>query len=459
MRILLVDDEKMTLAALSAILRREGHEVAGAADGHAALAALDGGPFDLVLTDLNLPGPDGLEILTRARADAPEARVIIMTAYASTQTAVEALRLGAYDYVIKPFQTDEVLARVRRIAEHDAVVAENRALRAQIDGAAGRRIVGDSPRMKQLVKTIGAVAPGDYNVLILGPSGTGKELVARAVHDASGRRDGPFVPINCAAIPESLLESELFGYRKGAFTGADRDHQGYIARAHGGTLFIDDIDDMPVNVQVKLLRVIQEREIEPVGGGEAVPVDFRLVSATKEDLKALAAEGRFREDLYYRLNVIPLELPTLAERREDIPALVRHFAAARGRDDFRLSPEVFEALMNHRWPGNVRELENVVERMLALPDVPVAGLFDGPLRRGGGGHSPSAPAGDPSTAARAGAAGQPVDEDIPAYRDYMHRCEQYLLHWALERADGNITEAARLLDLPRSTLRSRLEKN
>jgi len=451
MKILLVEDERMTRVSLTGILRKEGHEVTPCPDGDVAMSALDGGRFDLVLTDLNLPGANGMEILTRARADDPEAKVIIMTAYATAETAVEALRQGAHDYVIKPFQTDEILARVDRIDELHTVVEENRVLRRRIAGERDRRIVGDSPGMKQLIETIGSVAPGNYNILIQGPSGTGKELVARAVHDASNCAAGPFVAVNCSAIPESLLESELFGYRKGAFTGADRDHDGYFARAAGGSLFIDDIDDLPMTTQVKLLRVIQEREVEPVGGGGSVAVDFRLIAATKEDLMALADQGAFRADLYYRLNVIPLKLPTLAERREDIPALVEHFVALRGgKETFRLPPARFEALMAYHWPGNVRELENVVERMLALPDVEITDLFDAPLRSTAGSASGSASA--PPPADHGGAA------EFPGYREHMKRCERELLDRALREADGNISVAARILGLPRSTLRSKLEK-
>jgi DNA-binding NtrC family response regulator len=451
LKILLVEDERMTLIALTGTLRKLGHDVTPCADGNAALNALEVDQFDLVLTDLNLPGADGLTILSRARELVADAKVILMTAYASTETAVEALRNGAYDYVVKPFQTDEMLARIRRVDELNTVVEENRALRQQIADRSSRHIVGDSPEMKKVAKTIATVGPGDSSVLIMGPSGTGKELVARALHEASARRLGPFVAINCTAIPETLLESELFGYCKGAFTGANRDHFGYFHRAHGGTLFIDDIDDLPLNIQVKLLRVLQEREIEPVGGGRSQAVDFRLLSATKEDLKALVAAGRFRDDLYYRLNVIPLQLPTLADRREDIPALVRHFALARGaRDDFQLSAEVFAAMMAYHWPGNVRELENVVERMLALPDVPVTELFDTPLRR------PASPASESAWfEASTGDGDLPT---VPPFRHHMQRCEQDLLNRALQLADGNIAEAARILDLPRSTLRSKLEK-
>ena len=452
MRILLVEDERMTRVALTGTLRKEGHEVTPCPDGDVAMAALEEGGFELVLTDLNLPGPDGMEILAEAKRRDSEVKVIIMTAYASTETAVEALRQGAYDYVIKPFQTDEVLARVGRISQLHAVGEENRVLRRQIAGSRERRIIGDSAGMKQVSRTIEAVAPGDYNVLILGPSGTGKELVARALHAASGRSDGPFVAVNCTAIPETLIESELFGYRKGAFTGADHDHAGYFARANGGSLFIDDIDDLPLNVQVRLLRVIQEREIEPVGGGGTVDVDFRLITASKEDLKILADRGGFREDLYYRLNVIPLKLPTLAERKEDIPALVDHFVAMRGgRGSFRLPPGAFEALMDYDWPGNVRELENVVERMMALPDIPVSELFDAPLRRAD--HDGGA---TPETAAQESREGE--FDQVGSYREYMSRCENRLLKWALARADGNISVASRILGLPRSTLRSKLEK-
>jgi len=447
MKILLVEDERMTRVALTATLRKEGHTVTPCPDGHTALEALRSGPWDLVLTDLNLPGPGGLDILQEASQAYPAPRVIIMTAYASTETAVQALRMGAYDYITKPFQTDEILARVRNLVVLHDVEQENRDLRARIAAGYENRIVGNSPVMQRLTATIESVAGGEYSVLVQGASGTGKELVARAVHDRSGRRNGPFVAVNCAAIPDSLIESELFGYRKGAFTGADRDHKGYFARANGGSLFLDEVDDLSASVQVKLLRVLQEREVEPVGGGAPQSVDFRLISATKQDLKSLVAAGRFREDLYYRLNVIPLVLPTLAERREDIPALVDHFVTLQGqRNRFTLSAEQFEALTAYDWPGNVRELGNVVERMLALPGVPVQQLVHG------------------TAGADAEAAGRaPLPPAFPAggamdYRQYMQACEDRLFDWALQEVGGNISNAARLLGLPRSTLRSKLER-
>ena len=444
MKILMVEDERMTRIALTGTLRKEGHEVLPCPDGHTAIAALDNNVFDVVLTDLNLPGPDGIEILRHAVQKNPDIKVIIMTAYASTETAVEALRIGAYDYLTKPFQPDEVLARIGHIENLLSVQEENRTLKRRIADISQRTIVGDSPVMTRLTETITTIAPGEFSVLIQGPSGTGKELVAQAIHQRSNRRDKPMVAINCAAIPETLLESELFGYRKGAFTGADRDHDGYFKRAQGGTLFIDDIDDLPMTVQVKLLRVIQEKEIEPLGGRGTVKVDFRLVSATKVNLRDLVSEGKFREDLYYRLNVIPLQLPTLAERKEDIPSLVEHFSRRLGQSKpLQLSNEQFTTLMNHHWPGNVRELQNVVERMTALPNIPVTELFDDPLGR--------------QSTAR-----QTLDNPDPAafsgYRHYMQNCEDRIVQWALRQSDGNISTAARLLDLPRSTLRSKLEK-
>lgn len=450
MKILIVEDERMTRVALTDVLRKEGHEVVPCPDGHVGMEALTSASFDLVLTDLNLPGPDGLAILQAASGHHPAPRVIIMTAYASTETAVEALRMGAHDYVTKPFQTDEILTRVRNIGHLHEVEQENRVLKARIASEYEHNIVGNSPSIQHLNETILTVAPGQYNVLIQGPSGTGKELVAHAVHDHSTRAEGPFVAVNCSAIPDTLMESELFGYRKGAFTGADRDHQGYFARAEGGSLFLDEIDDLPMGVQAKLLRVIQEKEIEPVGGGATQKVDFRLIAATKKDLKQLALEGQFREDLYYRLNVIPLLLPTLNTRKEDIPALVDHFARKLGRhDQFTLTRESYDAMMSYDWPGNVRELGNVVERMLALPDVPVSQLLDGinkPEQSQTSRKENHLPLPD-------------LADDALDYRTHMQQCEDRLLEWALSKAEGNISSAAKLLGLPRSTLRSKLEKS
>jgi DNA-binding NtrC family response regulator len=446
MRILLVEDERMTRVALTDTLSREGHEVTACADGEAGLEAVARHEYDVVLTDLRLPGASGLDILRGVQERGSRGKVIIMTAFASTETAVEALRLGAYDYVSKPFQPDEILTILRHIEQLESVVKENHELKVRIRSLDSGVIVGGSPAMRKLKQTIQAVAPADHTVLIQGPSGTGKEMVARAIHDQSRRSQSPFVAINCTAIPETLLESELFGYKKGAFTGADRDHSGYFERARGGTLFVDDIDDMPLSMQVKLLRVIQEREVQPVGGRHALPIDIRLVTATKSDLKERVAAGRFREDLFYRLNVIPLRLPLLRERREDIPELIRHFVAKHSDQATlpKLDPRAYAALAAHPWPGNVRELENLVVRWLALPGLDIRDLLDAPAGR----EAP--PGAVPLTP-------PPLEGDAINYGEYMEACERRLLDWALARSGGSVSTAARLLQLPRSTLRSKLE--
>jgi DNA-binding NtrC family response regulator len=446
MRILLIDDEKMTRVALAGTLKREGHEVTACADGEAGLEAVASQDYDVVLTDLRLPQASGLDVLRSVQERGGRGKVIIMTAFASTETAVEALRLGAYDYVSKPFQPDEILTILRHIEQLESVVRENRELKIRIRNLGSGVIVGNSAAMQRLKQTIQAVAPGDQTVLIQGPSGTGKEMVARAIHDQSRRNQAPFVGFNCTAIPETLLESELFGYKKGAFTGADRDHSGYFERARGGTLFIDDIDDMPLSMQVKLLRVIQEREVQPVGGRHTVPIDIRLVTATKTDLKERVAANRFREDLYYRLNVIPLRLPLLRERKEDIPELVRHFVAKHGGNAElpNLDKQSYRVLASYSWPGNVRELENLVERWLALPGLDIRDLLDAPAA-----HAEAATSSPPVPA--------PLEGETIDYSEYMGACERRLLDWALSRSGGSVTTAARLLRLPRSTLRSKLE--
>jgi DNA-binding NtrC family response regulator len=445
MRILVVEDEKIHRITLSDLLKKEGHDVVAAADGDSALTQVREGAFDLVLSDLRLPGADGLEVLRESKSRAPDTVVIMMTAYGTVDTAVEALKLGAYDYLVKPFAPDKLLSILQHLHEFRRVMDENLQLRAKIRQIERRLIVGDSPAMRKLSETVQAVAAREYTVLIRGESGTGKELVARALHDLSPRNAGPFVTLNCAALPASLLESELFGHERGAFTGAIRRHDGYVERAGGGTLFIDEIDDLPLDLQPRLLRVLQEKEIVRVGGSSIIPVDVRILAATKVELQEEVKAGRFRADLFYRLNIIPVTVPPLRHRKEDIVPLVAHFFDKHGaRDRFRLvSPEHFEALRGYDWPGNVRELENLVERIIALSD---ALSVQDILRETIEGASRSEQESGPS------------DGTLSSYTASMEAREREIILRAMEQAGDNVTAAARILDLPRSTLRSKLEK-
>ena len=380
-RVLVVDNDPEMLAMLRRHLEGEGLAVAGAAGGREALAVIERADYDVILTDLIMDDLGGLEVLAAAQARTPAPRVLLMTAFGSLETAIEAMRQGAYDYLTKPFKLAEVTLAIRRALDDQRLRAENARLRAEVERQFGfERVVGQSRVIRTLLEQVRAVADSDASVLLLGESGTGKELVARALHWSSSRRAGPFVAVNCAAVPESLLESELFGHEKGAFTGADRKHVGLFAAAHGGTLFLDEVGDLPLAMQAKLLRAIQEKAVRPVGGAELVQLDLRLVTATNRDLVALVPEGKFREDLYYRLAVIPIRLPALRERAEDIPLLAEHFLRdAGGRLGKRLAgytADALEWMREYRWPGNVRELENVVERAAVLAAGPIVTLAD-----------------------------------------------------------------------------------
>jgi two-component system response regulator HydG len=366
-RVLIVDDDAEMRALLRDHLGAAGHALATVGDGPGALAALREADYDVVIADLRMQGMDGLEVLRQARAIRPEARVIIITAFGSIESAIAAMRAGAFHYVPKPFKLLEISQAVAKAVEDRRLREENRRLRDEVAGRYGfGNLLGASAAMQAVLALIRQAAPGEGTVLIIGESGTGKELVARALHYNSPRAERPFVPVNCAAVPAGLLESELFGHVKGAFTGAAVARRGLIREAEGGTLFLDEIGDMAPELQGKLLRVLEDRTVRPVGGDEAVPVDLRLVAATNKDLPARIKEGQFREDLYYRLAVIPIHLPPLRERRDDIPRLAEHFlrraAAAANKDIQGFSLEAMEALLRHAWPGNVRELENVVER-------------------------------------------------------------------------------------------------
>ncbi len=375
-RLLIIDDEESMLEMLSIVTSKGGYQVTLARNGEEGLGALGKGSFSLVLCDLKMPRLDGMGFLEKAKEQGIEAPIIMMSAYAAIEDAVAAIKAGAYDFITKPFKADEVLLTLGRAAEHMRLRRENLLLRRQIDDLQREQglddMVGKSGVMVSFLQTVVKVAQYDTTVLITGESGTGKELVARGIHHKSGRAGKPFLAINCGGMPSSLLESELFGYVKGAFTGAEKDRKGIFQEAHGGTLFLDEIGELPPDAQVKLLRVLQEREVRPVGGARTVPVDVRVLAATARDLEEEVAAGRFREDLFYRLNVIRLHVPPLRERMEDIPLLcgrlLDRIAAKLERQPPELLPATLAALLRHRWPGNVRELENVLERAMVLAE-------------------------------------------------------------------------------------------
>jgi len=383
MKLLLVDDEPGLRQSLRLLLTDDGHEVVEAVDGAAALARASAEPFDVILCDVRMARMDGLEFLRRYRAAAGGALVIMMSAYGSEETAIAAMKEGAYDYIAKPFRADEVVLVLRKAEEREKLRREVESLRSALGARAiGPDIIAESAAMRAALDVVAKVAPHRTTVLITGPSGTGKEVVARALHRFSPRADQPFIAVNCAAIPEALLESELFGHVRGSFTGAVNDHRGLFEQASGSTLFLDEIGDLPTALQAKLLRVLQEGEVRRVGDRTTRHVDARVVAATARDLDADVKAGRFREDLYYRLNVIGIRLPPLAERPEDVPALVRHLleahAAKLGMAMPELAPEALRALLDHDWPGNVRELSNALERALVLSQGGRVGIADLP---------------------------------------------------------------------------------
>ncbi len=444
MRILIIEDEKISRITLNDVLQKEGYQVSSTETGLKGLSLFEQKSFDVVLVDLRLPGMDGLEVLRKIKAKSPNTTVIIMTAYGTVESAVEALKLGAYDYISKPFAPDHLLTILRNVQNLQHVLNENQQLKKRLELIEKKPIVGSSPSIRRLQEIIRHVARHDSTVLIVGESGTGKELVARALHQNSWRNDQPFLAVNCAAIPESLLESELFGYEKGAFTGATKRHFGYFERAKQGTLLIDDIDDMPMNMQVKLLRVLQEQEFIRIGGWETIKVRARVIAATKVDLKQRVAEGLFREDLFYRLNIIPIVLTPLRERKEDIPQLIEHFLEKKNAKDklHLFTPELVQQLMAYDWPGNVRELENFVERFIAFSGMASFNPFE--LLQG--------------NTTETATASQTKEMQYGSFNEFMAAKEREIINWALEKSNNNISKAADLLQLPRTTLRSKLDK-
>ncbi len=370
--ILIVDDDELVLESLRLVLREAGYKVKSTSSPEKALAVLEKENVDLVITDLKMPTMSGIELLERIKQRKPDCPVIMITAYATVETAVEAMKKGAIDYIMKPFSADELELVVNRVFEEKKVKEENARLKDILrDMVKGDEdlLVGDHPKMKELKGLIEKIAPTDATVLIMGESGTGKELVARMIHSLSSRRAGPYVRMNCAAIPDGLIESELFGFERGAFTGAVQSRRGKFELASGGTILLDEIGEMPLHLQAKLLRVLQEGEVDKLGG-KTISVDVRVIATTNRDLQKEVAEGRFREDLFYRLSVVPICLPPLRERREDIPALVHHFikrySRRIGKKIGGIEDKAMEILMNYNWPGNVRELENCIYRAVIL---------------------------------------------------------------------------------------------
>jgi DNA-binding NtrC family response regulator len=444
--ILVVDDESGILDTLRILLRNEGFDVTTAQGGKAGLEAIRGGSHDIVLTDVRMPQVSGIDILTAAREQDPMTPVILMTAQASLQSAIQAVNSGAFYYIQKPFSNDELITILRRACEFREVRVENRHLKQEIrrrDKSASVRPIGKSRRFLEMLKLAEHVSPTDSTVLIQGESGTGKEVVARHIHDLSNRADGPFLSINCGALPESLLESELFGHVKGSFTGAVRDKQGLFAAARGGTFFLDEVGEMPPSLQVKLLRVLQEREVIPVGATEAIPVDVRIIAATNRDLEEEIRRGNFRSDLFYRLNVIALTLPPLRERRDDLLLLLENFLQRLG-DEARtepkaLSQEALDAVMVYEWPGNVRELENALEHACVLSRSPLIEPQHLPER---------------ITKRR--------KEPLVAERSYLNPTleviERAYIMWVLQAEGGNKTRAAEVLGIDPSTLYRKLAR-
>ena len=451
-KILVVDDEQGLRDVLSIMLKRTGYAVTSVADGEEAVELLNKEIFDLVITDLRMPNVDGMEVLKVAKSASPETVVLVITAFASADSAVEAMKQGAYDYLTKPFQVDEVQLIIRNALEKRRLTTENILLKREMASQSSfAQLVGQSEAMQRVFEVVRKVADSKSNVLICGESGTGKELVARAIHYNSGRSALPFVAVNCSAVPETLLESELFGHMKGSFTGAISNKAGLFEVANGGTIFLDEIGDTTPSIQVKLLRVIQEREFRRVGGHQDIKVDVRIVAATNKNLEKAVADGSFREDLYYRLDVIPIRLPPLRMRSGDIPLLVTHFLERFSKESGKpvpvLTPDAMHVLVGHEWRGNVRELENLIERVVAfstggtVTDSDVQGWL----------HRSVAPQ------SQQGISLDLTDEGVDL-EGLVNGIEKELLIKALEQSKWVKKKAARLLRLNARSFRYRLEK-
>jgi two-component system response regulator AtoC len=437
-KILVVDDEPIVRESLHDWLTDTGYEVSTAENGPKALEIVEEERPGIIIADLVMPGMDGIELMKRAKAIDPSVEVIIITAYASISTAIAAMKEGAYDYIEKPFCPERAELLIEKLAEHRKLVEENLSLRLRLeDHYRFENIIAKSPKMQRVIEVIKIVAKSNATVLITGESGTGKELVARAIHSQSHRRGKPFVAVSCAALPESLLESELFGHEKGSFTGAYAQKKGKFEFASGGTLFLDEVGEMSANIQVHLLRVLEEKEFARVGGNQPIKVDVRVVSATNKDLKKAVASGEFREDLYYRLNVVAIELPPLRERKEDIPLLAQHFlndfAVENQKRITGFSPEATEFLLGYDWPGNVRELENAIERAVILAKDSIITVAELPQEN--------------MSLGRSGSLGKNLKE---VEKDHIMD--------VLNETGGNYSEAARILGITRMTLYNKVKE-
>ena len=446
MRILLVEDEEIQRISIRDDLRDSGYEVTAVDSPKPAIKLLIKETFPVVLSDLRMPGMDGLEFLKKIKQITPESEVIIMTAYATVKTAVEAIRIGAYDYITKPFEIDELLKILFHIGKMQMLTEENIKLHQQLEKRASfGNIIGKSSVMQKVYKQLEAVAPTDSAVLITGETGTGKEIIADSIHYNSKRAEKPMIKVSCAILSREILESELFGHEKGAFTGATQEKKGRFELAHGGTIFLDDVDDIPIDLQVKLLRVLQEMEVERVGGAKPKPIDVRVIVSTKQDLRELVQEEKFRADLFYRFNVFPVHLPALVERKEDIPLLLDHFLRKYfPNSKLEIDEKTISILMDYAWEGNVRELKNLAERLSVIckcnPIVPEClpiEMLEGHQRFY---FTP-----------------KKMDEGF-SLTNSVGQFENGMLSEALEKCDGNREKAAKMLGIPVSTLKSKLKK-
>ncbi|MHC4635888.1 MAG: sigma-54-dependent transcriptional regulator [Planctomycetota bacterium] len=448
-RLLIVDDEPLKQAVMQEHLSQEGFIVDTHNNPLDAEKAISNIHYDVILTDIRMPGLDGISFLKNIKEKSPNQAVIVMTAFGTVETAIEAMKLGAYDYLQKPFSTEELILKLDRLMNYKKVIEENQALRRQLGyDKTETKLIGKSAAIRDILSKIHTLASVDSNVLIHGDSGTGKECVARLIHESSVRSNGPFIAVSCASLPSELIEAELFGYEQGAFTGASRQRTGRFELANGGTIFLDDIDDIPLDLQVKLLRIIQERKLERIGSEVTLSINFRLIAASKKNLASLVEDGRLREDLYFRLNIIPLYLPPLRNRKTDIPLLCEYFtnkfAIRLNCPDVRIDEEVIEKLTNYNWPGNVRELENIIERMLVLSKDGHITIDQLPKEFF-----------------------EPDTSTVTIHTDYIDQIdlpktvtdiECQLVRWALTKAGGNLAKAASLLNIPRSSLQYKMSK-